>query len=222
MAFCKFCGKEIPEGAQCDCAESQAAANQAEKAPESTPVPAADTAPETVAEKPSGKAAIVLIAALVIVLVIIISLISSIAGGGYKKPVNNFVKALNKSDGKLMVECLCTDDILDDYDKDDFEDMDKILDWLVEMCEEKVGKNVKFSIDIEDKEKLKKSELKELEEDYEDEYDAEIDVTKAYELDCVLKIKGKKDKVEEDITVTVMKVKGEGWLLSTSAMDSFF
>ena len=31
MAFCKFCGKQIPEGGTCDCAESKTAAEATEK-----------------------------------------------------------------------------------------------------------------------------------------------------------------------------------------------
>lgn len=214
MAFCKFCGKEIIEGEQCDCSESQSAA-QENTAP--------SAAPEATAEKPSNNAAIVLAAALVIILVIIISLVSSIAGGGYKKPVNDFEKALNKADGKLLAECMYGDDMLDELDKDDYEDLSTTIEWLVEMCEEEVGDDVKFTIKIEDKEKLKKSELKDIEETYSESYDMDVKVKKGYVLEGTFKIKGDDDKEEEDIELTVVKIKGDGWKISPdSAMGSMF
>lgn len=210
MAFCKFCGNEIPEGSQCSCAESQAAP---------APAPAAETA----AEKPSNKSALVLVAALVIILVIIISLVSSIAGGGYKKPVNDFEKALNKADGELLAECMYGDDMLDELDKDDYEDLSTTIEWLVELCEEEVGDDVKFTIKIEDKEKISKSELKDIEETYSESYDMDVEVKKGYVLEGTFKIKGDDDKEEEDIKLTVVKLKGDGWKISPdSAMGSMF
>lgn len=212
MAFCKFCGNEIPEGSQCSCAESQAAAAAQESA-----------APAATAENNSNKAAIVLVAGLIIILIIIVSLVSSIAGGGYKKPVSDFEKALNKTDGKLLAECMYGDDKLDELDKDDFDTLSKSLEWLVELCEEEYGKNVKFTIKIEDKEKISKSELKDLEEIYLDSYDLDVKISKGYELEGTLKVKGKDDKDEEDIELTVVKIKGEGWKISPeSAMGSIF
>lgn len=216
MAFCKFCGKEIPEGAQCDCAESQAAApDNVTGNVSSEAVPAAEAAPG----KPSNKAAIVIVAALVVILIIIFTIVSSIAGGGYKKPVNEFEKALNKTDGERLAECMLPDEILEELDDDDFDDLSDAIEWLVDLCEDEYGKNVKFSISIDDKEKLRKSELKEIEEDYNDEFDSDIEITKGYEIEGVLKIKGKDDKEEEDITLTVVKIKGDGWKLS---YDSFY
>ncbi len=215
MAFCKFCGNEIPEGSQCSCAESQAAATAQESA--------APAAPEAAAEKNSNKAAIVLVAGLIIILVIIVSLVSSIAGGGYKKPVSDFEKALNKTDGELLAECMYGDDMIDELDKDDFDKLSKSLEWLVELCEEEYGKNVKFTIKIDDKEKISKSELKDLEEIYLDSYDLDVEISKGYELEGTLKVKGKDDKDEEDIELTVVKIKGEGWKISPeSAMGSIF
>lgn len=210
MAFCKFCGNEIPEGAQCSCDEAQANA-----------APAA--APEATEEKPSNNAAIVLAVGLVIILVIVISLVSAIANGGYKKPVNDFEKALNKADGKLLAECMYGDDMLDELDKDDYEDLSTTIEWLVEMCEEEVGDDVKFTIKIEDKEKLKKSELKDIEETYSESYDMDVKVKKGYVLEGTFKIKGDDDKEEEDIELTVVKLKGDGWKISPdSAMGSMF
>ena len=215
MAFCKFCGNEIPEGSQCSCAESQAAATAQESA--------APSAPEAAAEKNSNKAAIVLVAGLIVILVIIVALVSSIAGGGYKKPVSDFEKALNKTDGELLAECMYGDDMIDELDKDDFDKLSKSLEWLVELCEEEYGKNVKFTIKIDDKEKISKSELKDLEEIYLDSYDLDVEISKGYELEGTLKVKGKDDKDEEDIELTVVKIKGEGWKISPeSAMGSIF
>lgn len=215
MAFCKFCGKEIPDGAQCDCEEAKTAASN----PSSSVTSASS---EEVGNKSSNNASLVMIAGLIIVLIIIVSLISSIAGGGYKKPVNLFEKAFNKADAESFAECMYTDEFLDKLDDSHIDELSKTLDWAHEMCEEEFGKKVKISIDIEDKEKLSKSEIKELEKDYKS-IDKKVKITKAYELDCTMKIKGKKDKDEQEVTLTVVKIKGEGWKLNPDfASDILF
>lgn len=215
MAFCKFCGKEIPEGNKCDCAESQSAAV--------APAPGAGSAvSEANAQQPSNKAAIVLAAALVIILVIIIALVSSIAGGGYKEPVNQFEKALNKSDGERLAECMFTDDVLEELDDDDYDDLSKTLEWMIELAEEEYGKNVKFSIKIEDKEKIDKKDLEDYEESYNEQYDSDMKFSKGYELEGTIKVKGKDGKDEEDIELTVFKIKGEGWKLSSNMTNLLF
>lgn len=235
MAFCKFCGKEIPDGSVCDCPEAQAAAaastssdassvETSSAAETSSPEPSSPYPTEEASVKPSGSktGAAVLIAGLVIVLLIIIGIISAIAGGGYKKPVKNFAKALNKGDGKLLAETMLTDEILDEVDDDDFDDLSDTLESIIDFAEDEYGKNIKFSISIEDKEKLSKSEIKDIEEEYEDNFDAKVEITKGYELDTELTIKGKDGKDEDDLTITVVKIKGEGWKLSPDSMFGIY
>ena len=211
MAFCKFCGKEIPEGSVCDCPGAQAENTPAENSP-------AEGAP---AAKPSNTANIIIIAGLVIVLLVILGIVSAIAGGGYKKPVKNFEKALNKCDGELIAEAMLTDDMIDELD-DDIDELDDMLEMLVEFAEDEYGKNVKFSIDINDKEKLDKDELEDIADEYEDQFDEKVKISKGYELDVTIKVKGKDGKDEEDSSLYVIKIKGEGWKLAADSIESLF
>lgn len=207
MAFCKFCGSEIPEGASCNCAESQAQA----------------AAPAAEASASSNKTGLIVVgAALVIALILIISIISSIAGGGYKKPINEFEKALNKCDGERLAECMMTKDMLKEAEDEDFDELDEMLEMLVEFAEEEYGDDVKFTIKVDDKEKLDKDDLKDIEESYEDMYDEKIDVKKGYEVTAEMTVKGDDGKDSEDIELTVIKVKGEGWLLTQDLMSGLF
>lgn len=216
MVFCKFCGKEIPEGSVCDCADSQAA-NSTSSA---EPVSSEPTA--TTGNSGSNKVNIVIIAALIVVLLIILGIVSSIAGGSYKKPVKNFAKALNKCDGELLAETMLTDDMMDDADKDDLDDLDDLLESLTEYAEDEYGKNIKFTIDINDKSKLDKDDIEDIEDEYSDSYDDDVKISKGYEIDATLTIKGKDDKDEEDITLTVVKIKGDGWKISPDALGELY
>lgn len=207
MAFCKFCGSEIPEGASCNCAESQAQA----------------AAPAAEASASSNKTGLIVVgAALVIALILIISIISSIAGGGYKKPINEFEKALNKCDGERLAECMMTKDMLKEAEDEDFDELDEMLEMLVEFAEEEYGDDVKFTIKVDDKEKLDKDDLEDIEESYEDMYDEKIKVKKGYEVTAEMTVKGDDGKDSEDIELTVIKVKGEGWLLTQDLMSGLF
>lgn len=206
MAFCKFCGREIPDGSSCDCPDSQMAAS-----------------PDTPAAKDSKTKNVVMAAVVVVVVVLVILLIKLLFGGGYKAPVKDFEKALNKCDGELLAEAMLTDDMMDEFGKDELEELDDMLEMLVEFAEDEYGDNVKFSIDIDDKEKLTDKEIKSVEEDYESELDDyKVEITKGYKLEIELTVKGKDKKDSDDAEITVVKIKGEGWKLSPDALYSIY
>ena len=141
------------------------------------------------------------IAAAVIVVAII--LISIFAGGGYKKPVKQIEKALNKEDFDLYEEAF-----VEDFagDEDSFE---MIFDYL---------KDPEFKIEIEDVEKIKKDDIKdELEEETSLSSRDIKKVKQAYIVDVNMEVEyGKKsdrDSDDEDFSIYVVKMDGK-WLIA--------
>ena len=100
------------------------------------------------------------------------------------------------------------------FDWDDLvELMEEGLESGMESLEKQYGKNVKFDVKFLDKKKIKGDDLDEIEEMYDDEFDAEI--TKAYKVKTEITIKGKKDKDSNTNWLYVVKVKGDDWKVST-------
>lgn len=222
MAFCKNCGKELPENGVCDCqAESTAAetvtevkeeiketASEAVKAAAPNPVPEAAPASSATNDK---KSLAIVAAAGVVALILLIIIFKSLFGGGYKKPVENYFKGIQNANQKKYASAFTEDladdleDMIDDDYDDDFEDFldDDILDEL----EDDYGKNIKFKVKFGEKEELKNREIRSLEKLL------DVDIKKGYELELEVTVKGKKDKDTLDYTAYVGKIKGEGWKL---------
>ena len=85
---------------------------------------------------------------------------------------------------------------------------------MIEVFEDDYGRKIKFKIDFEDKDEMKNRDIKTFEELY------DVEISKAYEVEFTLTVKGKKDKDDLDYIAYVGKVKGEGWkLLATPYED---
>lgn len=202
MAFCKNCGRELQDGEVCNCSNNFGEVTATKKK-------------INVKFLKSGGVAIVLVVAVVM-------LFSSL-GGGYKKPIKDLVDSLNKGDSAKMFSAVIPDNKIKEMKKElkdskfDWDDlMDEIDDGLenvMEDLEDEYGKNVKFSVKFLDKKKVKGDDLDEIEEMYDDEFDAEI--TKAYKVKTEITIKGKKDKDSEKSWLYVAKVKGDDWKVTT-------
>jgi len=220
MAFCPNCGKELPEGAVCDCQNN-------------------NTFGEVPALKKKSNIKFLAIGAVAVVAVAVVVIVSSAFGGGYKKPVKDLVDSLNKGDSAKMFSAVIPDDKLKEmkkelkkdsaFDWDDVTDqIDDFLEDAMEDLEDKYGKNVKVSVKFLDKKKVKGDSLEEIEELYEDKFDAEI--SKVYKVKVEMTIKGKKDKDSEKNWLYVAKVKGDDWKVAsyddetgiTDMMDSLF
>lgn len=193
MSFCPNCGKEIPDGAICDCQNIE------------NPIP-------------KGKNKLILPVGVAVVAVAVIIGVSS-AGGGYKKTVKDYIKAVNKCDTKKLLSVTIPENKMKEIKKEAkgsiidwdalLDKMDDALEGAFKELEDDYGKNVKFSVKISDKEKIKGDDLDELQEEYEDIYDAEV--KKAYKLKVEMTIKGKDDKDTKKSSLYVVKVKGDGW-----------
>ncbi|MBQ5319803.1 MAG: hypothetical protein J6K17_11975 [Oscillospiraceae bacterium] len=195
MAICQNCGNEVNEGEVCSCQQNSAPAKQLSK--------------ET----------LTIIAAAAAGFLFFVIILAVIFGGGYKKPVNDVIKAINKEDGELYVKAAYTEKMLDYYDdswgrdEDDLaESFEDEVEDVKDNLEDDLGKKIKYSVKFREKEKLDKDDIEDIEDACRDN-GYRIKIQSAYELECDIFVKGKDDKDDNDVDITVIKVEGEGWKL---------
>lgn len=206
MAFCPNCGKELPDGTICDCQNNNNTFGNIS-------IPA----------KPNNKNQLLTIGIAAIAVIVVVVLLVSSLGGGYKKPVKDLVDSLNKGDSAKMFSAMIPKKKLKEFKKEmkdskyDWNDlidkMDDALESANDLLEDEYGKNVKYSVKFIDKKKVKGDDLDDIEEDYEDNFDAEI--SKAYRVKVEMKVKGKKDEDSNTAWLYIVKVKGDDWKIST-------
>ncbi|MDE5620614.1 MAG: hypothetical protein K2I80_08905 [Ruminococcus sp.] len=204
MAFCSNCGKVIPDGMICDCQMQEQNSNP--------PAP-----------KGNNKKQLVVIGISAVTLIVVLCLIISSLGGGYKDPIKDLVKGFNKNDCEKILEATMTKDYLKELKEDIKDEDEKWKDFVDEMndyleeskedLEDDYGKNVKLSVKFLDKKDVKKSDMKKIEERYDDYFDAEV--KKAYKVKIEMEIKGKDDEDSEKGWLYVVNIKGDGWKVST-------
>ena len=182
MAFCEFCGKEIPDGQTCDCAEAQAnsSASTSYSADTSTPVSPAKAKAKMSKPGSVNPKLIAIIAAAVVIVIAIVVLCITLLGGSYKTPINKFVKYINKGESNPVkyIE-LFNDPMTTSYQKDmmsllkkndDFKDdlndrIDEVKEWFDD------NKGLKLSVEITSANKMKNSDIHDMEDDIEELYD---------------------------------------------------
>jgi len=151
----------------------------------------------------------ILIGGAIIVLAIVFSILGALFGGGPKKPINDYIRGAEKGNYKQYMSAFSKEAqkaLKEWVDKDDIKEMKANL-------RDEYGKNVKVRIKYGEKTKLKKDDLRDLEDFYEDYYDKKIKITAAYEYDIVVKYKGRDGSDETELTLTVAKIRGQGWKL---------
>lgn len=160
------------------------------------------------------------VGAAVIILVIILACVIGNANTGYKKPIANVFKAIEKTDGKALEDALpeyivdnVDDDLPDDYDKVSEYYEEEILEDVLDSLEDDYGENVKIKFKVIKKKDIKKSDLNDLEDLAEELYDEKIDVQKGYEVKIKATIKGKEDKDTENMWFNVYKIDGK-WCIA--------
>lgn len=155
-------------------------------------------------------------AAVLIVLVLILALAF---GGGYKKPIDNMLKGMEKTNAKTFLKAfpeVMQEDLEEKIDNESLEE-------LLEEFEDEYGKNIKMSYKILDKEKIEKEDLEDLQEKLEDQYEdskKKVKVTAGYKLTLKLTIKGKDDKETNSTTLNVYKIGGK-WCLASASSSLF-
>ena len=95
------------------------------------------------------------------------------------------------------------------------EQLDDVMEYSGEALENQVGKVKSIKVKFKKIKKLKGSKLEDKKEDYEDDYD--IKVSQVARVEATIKVKGKDDDAEEDITMYVYKRAGK-WYLDFSSV----
>lgn len=158
------------------------------------------------------------ILAAVIVCVIAVLLIFMGFGsltGAYKKPVKNMIKAINKEDASYAVEAMFNDvseGVMRNRASESGISWDMYLDITNGFIKKakKDAKIKKVKAEIVAKQKLAGSNLKKVEDFYEEKYG--IEVKKAYEVEVEFTLK-KKNGNEDTVTawLCIAKLKDGGW-----------
>ncbi|MFA5658303.1 MAG: zinc ribbon domain-containing protein [Oscillospiraceae bacterium] len=208
--FCTSCGSQVPEEAS-NCPNCGAPTGST--APASPAAPSAPTAtyaapaPEGVSAKPAkgNIPTYIGIGVVAVIAIIVIALIASLFGGGYKKPIDNMIKGIEKQDADKFLSAYpeFLADQMDSYIDDD------AMEEMYDMLEDEYGKNIKISYKVTDKDKLDKGDLEDYEDEIDDNYDEKVKVTAGYELEVEMKIKGKDDEDEDENDFVILKIDGD-------------
>lgn len=241
--ICENCGKTLDDATRfCDnCGTAQNAAPQETPVQESQPTPAA---PKKVnfdfnkiidevkqfanglvnrckADKKFMYTSIAVAAAAVVVLVLLLALV--FGGNSYTSALDNYINAT--FNGKAnAVKKMAPAEYWEYYEEENDEDFDDFLDDYkdsiedrIEYLEDEYGKNYKVTYKIEDKKELSDKKLKGIAEALADKYDMDEDkVTAGWELEVELTIKGSEDDDDSEQKLTVIKYKGNWYMISWS------
>ncbi|HOZ54600.1 MAG TPA: hypothetical protein PK993_00930 [Clostridia bacterium] len=203
--FCEGCGAEIDDAAvKCkDCVEKDTQEKNATAGVANEKVKDSATT-----KKPMNKAILFggIGAAALAVIVLLIVLISNIFGG-YKTPISNMYKGMQKADLKSYLKAYPEFMGMDKYiDQDDMDDMLKSL-------EKEYGKNIKISYKIIDTEKIKKDDLEKVKEKVSKYYDKDVKISEGYKVTVKSTIKGKDDSETDTDDMKVYKIDGKWYIL---------
>lgn len=195
-----------------------------EETPVETPVEAAVEAP---VEAPAdNKKTLITLLAGVAAAVVVIILAILLFGGGVNKAVGNMEAVLNGKFKKIEQmapkaywEYLADED--EDFDIDDLIDAaEENYEDELEELEDEYGKNVKYSIKVLEKKKVKRDKVKDIAEAIEDQYDIdEKKVKAAYEIGVRMEIKGKEDSERNYTKLTAVKIGAKWYVVSYYSYD---
>jgi len=215
MAYCKYCGKELPADGKCLCPQGQmASAMKGAESESGKPFLDNGISDSTdVANQKKQRNWLLIFGVLLLVIIVLISCISSSASK-YKKPVKDFVKGINKSDSMLVLESMFSDEILESLKSRSGmteKEWKKAIKKADESLEDelKESKIKKYSVKFLDKEKIKGDRLEVIKGVYDTLGGAEV--KKAYKLDIELTVKKKGDDETHEGSVFVVNLKGDGW-----------
>lgn len=158
-----------------------------------------------------------------VALILVVGIVGTVLNlTGYKSALNNFVDVMNGDASKLekVMPNEYWEYMDEEYNKelDDYvEEFEDEYDDYVKELRGEFGKNIKFSYEIEEAEKMDKDDVEDLAEGLADEfsYIDEDDVKEAYEVEMEMTIKGSKDDDSIEMDVLCVKI-GSGWYLIRS------
>lgn len=219
MAFCKFCGKEIADGAVCDCQASQAPVNNNPAVTEET------SAQTATAQKDPLKTLVAAVIALLVFIFIFVFIFNSIGARGVAR--KSAKKMFSKHGGKTIYSLTLSDDVYKDLKGNELDDMIEEFNDRNEDLRDDNKINLKS---VKKTGKLSKKELRGAEylfaktnSTYDDSLEADdFKAKKGYEFKFTYKIKDKDtdEKSTERYWVCVVKFKGEGWKVLDCKSDN--
>ncbi|MBQ3513704.1 MAG: hypothetical protein IJA32_07895 [Lachnospiraceae bacterium] len=245
MKFCTKCGKQLEDNEVCSCTTQNVVNDPFQQTTEqetfyqssqttfegnnSQPVFNTNAVNEPV-QGSSKKTIIGLVAAAAVVVVLGILLVVSLAGGGYKKPVDKICKTINKQEkdiDKLVGAFLpdFADDAYSDFMKimkdsdevaDAYEEAEDSMEELYESLEDSFGDDVKVTYEIKKKEKMDKDDLEDIEETIHDFYDSYLDeiVDKIDDMDS-----DDWEDMADDLDISESKAKKVGKVIKSFAKE---
>lgn len=201
-------------------ADTEAASEEAAKVP---PAPVVITPPvpaQTISDKMLRRG-LILICAAAMCLVLFIVVLGNVAGNGYKRPVRNVVRGLNRERAELVINSFYPRDYIeelrDNAEDGDMEwsdvsdDMDSLISDVKEVCEDNYfGDDLRVSAKIVKKKPATSKDLRTLKKEFE-KYDAVV--KKAYRLKVRLTVKGDDEKEQVHFYIYSVKLKGGRWVL---------
>lgn len=221
MAFCKFCGKEIADGAVCDCQASQAQTPINNNQPTSdfdsasgqlnTPVQSG-----AAAEKDPLKILVAAVVALLVLIFVLVFIFNNLGAKGVAKKYAK--KSIAKKGAKAYYSMILSDEVYKDLKGGDLDDMidernDERSDYLddVKISLKSIKKTKKLS-----KQQLNGAEVRFAKQNKS--YDKSIKsddfkAKKGYEFKITYKVKDKDSGEKETmrLKICVVKFKKEGW-----------
>lgn len=256
MAFCKTCGAQIPDGTtQCaSCAASGGAPfSQQQAAAPFTPADnggnmggydpgaAAGGFNTSFAPQDNGsgsKKGFIILGAAAVVLIALLVFLFNIFFGGYKKPIKNAVKGINKVDADKVIQAIIPKDqfkdfkdIVEDETGDSYKDAVKELEEEINDTLKDTKLDYKVKVDFKGKKKVSGSTCDDIEEMasamFEEMGLDEVEVKKAYRVKVKLEAEAEYEKESVSAGATfniyVVKYKGcSGWYLAPYADEDSF
>ena len=143
-----------------------------------------------------------------VAVVILVLLCSLCLGGGAKKAVKNYSKAIIKMDEKKYCKSLHKNIVEERYD-----DIDECYENMEEMFDNLKDEDVKYKkYEITNKKKLDKDDVEEMAEDLEDKYDiSEKDLKKVVRFSVNFDAKGSDN--DKKLYIYVGKIKGKWYVI---------
>lgn len=135
----------------------------------------------------------------------------------YEQPIENYVRAINKGDGKALEKCF-PDFQVEYYSKKDDDYLDEYAEELNEDMQDDFGEDFKISYKVNEKEELDEDDIESYTsklENYTDDKETEIKLTEGYKIKTTFKVKGSEvdsGNDEEKATYIVGKVNGK-WVI---------
>ena len=222
--FCNYCGTQLEDSATfCANCGAQLENSTAPKKTVSSSTAPQSTTSNVQLEAPlkgnnffaQNKNKLIGLGIVVVAVILVFTIASSIISGwGYKGPIKNYYKAVNKESGKTYLKTrpeFWAE--FEDIDEDDAEEeMEEVLDFYSNL----VGKDPKVSYEILAKTEIPEKSLEIQEENlnkkYEDELDDEVEVSAGYNVLYKITAKGSRDKYETYSTISVYEIDGDWYL----------